>query len=50
MELSQEEIEQQLGDRTVELESTTECPLNATKGDKNSKGDHIDLPTKEIEM
>jgi hypothetical protein len=47
----EEETEKQLGDRTVELESTAEWKLNATMGDKDNTGDQVDLPTyKEEEM
>jgi hypothetical protein len=38
-ELPQEEAEQQFNEETTELESAVECPLSATKVDKDSRGD-----------
>jgi hypothetical protein len=44
VELPQKEAEQQLSNETVELKSTTEWPLSATKGDEDGMGDLVDLP------
>jgi hypothetical protein len=42
--LSEKEVEQQLGDRIVELDSTSEWQLNATREEEDGKGDLVDLP------
>jgi hypothetical protein len=44
VKLPQEEVEQQLSEKTAELESAVEWPLSATKRDKDSRGDRADLP------
>jgi hypothetical protein len=50
-DMSKEEAEQQLGDKTVGLESAVECQLNSTKGDKDRMVDQFDLPIdKEVQL
>jgi hypothetical protein len=48
--LSEGEVEQQLSDETVELESALEWQLSATRGDENSMGDQVDLPIAKKEV
>jgi hypothetical protein len=49
-ELPQEEAEQQFSEETAELESAAEWPHSATKRDKDSMGDRVDLPTEMKEL
>jgi hypothetical protein len=49
-ELGQEEAEQQLSDKTEELNFATEWPLSNTKRNKDSVGDQANLPTKKTEV
>jgi hypothetical protein len=43
--LSEEKVEQQLGDETVELKFVAEWKLSATRGSKDITGDQIYFPT-----
>jgi len=41
----EEEAKKQFSEETTELESVAELALSATKVNKDSMGDHVDLPT-----
>jgi hypothetical protein len=43
--MSEEEAKQQFNEDIAELESAAEWPLSATKVNKDSMGDQVDLPT-----
>jgi hypothetical protein len=49
-ELSQEKAEQQLSDRTAELNFAAEWTLSATEDEEDDMGDHDDLPICREEM